>query len=215
MAVSSFIPAGRTSLVKKGDMSLQVQTEYAVRPSPRITTTILRSGQVLHKIERSLNRPVESFDEQRTIESGMARQHQDVVDIIQAASVEATMNLTARFAPEVKPEPLTGVAGKISAIPGVRKLYRLDNEGNFIGADLGEQFKTQFSFVFKNLREILGIFAELGGEGVRERGVHEIEQDRLYFVSMGTECYIVLVEADPSVPGYGAAIGEAMRDESE
>jgi hypothetical protein len=216
MAVSSFIPAGRTSLVKKGDVSLQVQTEYAARPVPRITTTILKSGQVLQKIERALDRPVESFEEQRKIEIGMKRQHLDVVDIIQSASVEAAMNLTTRFAPEVKPAPLKGIQARLSAIPGVRKLYYLDNDGNFHGSDTGDQFKKQFNFVFKNLAEILGIFAELpGNSGARERGVYEIEQDRLYFVSLGDGCYIILVAPHPSIPNYEAAIREAMPDTPE
>jgi len=95
-------------------------------------------------------------------------------------------------------------------------LYHLDNEGNFHGSGLGDQFKKQFSFVFKNLTEILGIFAELpGNSGARERGVYEIEQDRLYFVSLGTECYVVLVAPDASVPSYEAAIREAMPDSPE
>jgi len=110
-----------------------VQTEYAARPLPRITTTILKSGQVLHKIERTLEHPVESFEEQRKIEMGMQRQHMEVVDIIQAASLDAAMRLSAHFAPEEKPAPLEGVQLPVVVDSGVRKLYHLDNDGNFSG----------------------------------------------------------------------------------
>ena len=61
MSTSEFIPVGRTSLVRKRGLNLQVQTEYASRPSPRITTTILSDGQVLHKVERTLKTCVSSL----------------------------------------------------------------------------------------------------------------------------------------------------------
>lgn len=209
MAVSSFIPAGRTSLVRKGNLALQVQTEYAVRPNPRITTTILKSGQVLHKIERVLDHEIASFEEQRSIEAGMKRQHIEVVDILQSASPEAAMNLTSHFTPEGKSDKQLSVTERLSQIPGVRKLYHLDFDGNFKGSDTSEQFKKQFSFVFKNLREILGIFSQLPGGG-HEHGVYEVEQDRLYFVSLGQECYFLLVSPVASVSNYEAAIKEVI-----
>jgi len=80
--VGVFIPAGRTSLVKRGDQQLQVQTEYAYRPYPRITTTILNAGQVLHKLEKRLDRPIESIEEQNIAEDVIKRQHQEVVALI-------------------------------------------------------------------------------------------------------------------------------------
>ncbi len=213
MAVSSFIPAGRTSLVQKGDLALQVQTEYAMRPTPRITTTILKQGQVLHKIERALERPIESFDEQRSIEIGMKRQHIEVVNILQSASIDAALKLTNQFTLPPKEADIPDEAACLAAIPGVRKVYHLDNEGNFHAPDVSEQFKKQFSFVFKNLRDVLSIFAELpGNDGARERGVYEIEQDRLYFVSLGKSCYFLLITPDQGISNYEAAIKIALKD---
>jgi hypothetical protein len=215
MAVSSFIPAGRTSLVRKGNLALQVQTEYAIRPVPRITTTILKEGQVLHKIERVLDRVIESFEEQRSIESGMKRQHIEVVDILQSASLDAALNLTSHFTSDGKNDRSASIPEKLGKIPGVRKLYHLDYEGNFQGAETSDQFKKQFSFIFKNLREVLSLFAELpGGNGSRERGVYEVEQDRLYFVSLGTDCYFLLISPVHTVPNYEAAIRNVLNENS-
>ena len=64
MTVNQFIPAGRTSLVNKDGSSIQIQTEYAFRPYPRVTTTILDNGRVLHKVERKLNKGIDSIEEQ-------------------------------------------------------------------------------------------------------------------------------------------------------
>lgn len=92
MNLSNFIPTGRTSLVKKGSVSLQVQTEYAYRPYPRLTTTILNNGQVLHKIEKKLDKPIESFDEQSVMEVRMKSQHNDVVNIIKEHDPSGLLN---------------------------------------------------------------------------------------------------------------------------
>lgn len=213
MAVSSFIPAGRTSLVRKGNLALQVQTEYAARPAPRITTTILKDGQVLHKIERVLDRAIESFEEQSSIETGMKRQHVEVVNILQSASLDAALNLTSHFTSDGKSDRPVSVTERLGKIPGVRKLYHLDNDGNFQGTETSEHFKKQFSFIFKNLREVLNLFSELPGQaGTRERGVYEVEQDRLYFVSLGTDCYFLLVSPDHNVPDYEAAIRNVLKE---
>jgi hypothetical protein len=139
----------------------------------------------------------------------MKRQHVEVVDILQSASPEAALNLTSHFTPDGKSDKPMSAAEQLSRIPGVRKLYHLDYDGNFEGADATDQFKKQFSFVFKNLREVLGIFTQLPG-GEHEQGVYEVEQDRLYFVSLGQECYFLLVSPVHSVSNYEAAIKEVI-----
>ncbi len=100
VTVGVFIPAGRTSLVKRGDQQLQVQTEYAYRPYPRITTTILNGGQVLHKLEKRLERPIESVEEQNIAEDVIKRQHLEVIALIgskyreRGGSAEETMRMS-------------------------------------------------------------------------------------------------------------------------
>ena len=102
--VSAFIPAGRTSLVRRGDTQLQVQTEYAHRPFPRITTTILKQGQVLHKVEKKLERAIGSVEEQNLAEDIMKRQHAEVLSLIQDPSGEGLQRAEAtRNEPTVVP----------------------------------------------------------------------------------------------------------------
>ncbi len=61
---------------------LQVQTEYAYRPYPRITTTILTEGQVLHKVEKKLEAVISSIEEQNQTEDVMKKQHREVLSLI-------------------------------------------------------------------------------------------------------------------------------------
>ncbi len=201
MNSGDYIPVGRTSLVKKGEVSLQVQTEYASRPNPRITTCILQDGRVLHKIERSVDNPISTVEEQLRVETTIKRQHAEIIAIIQNTSYKPPADDEPRVASrEALPAIPRKPADCISAVPGVQRVFHLDNEGNFVDDSGTEQFRKMFGPVFKSLHELMEIFGRLPGVGVtREKGVYEVERDRLYFASAGTECFFVLVRRiDPT-----------------
>lgn len=91
---------------------LQVQTEYAHRPFPRITTTILKQGQVLHKVEKKLEHAIASVEEQNLAEDIMKRQHAEVLSLIQDPSGEALQRAEeARNEPTVVPGKRPGSHG--------------------------------------------------------------------------------------------------------
>ena len=221
MASADFIPTGRTSLVKRGDTKIQVQTEYAYRPVPRITTTVLKSGQVLHKVERQLDKPIDSLEEKRRTEGAIRKQHAEILGIIEKKDqpadlvpqdiaptppVEEGRTVSApKPDPEVEekeypyvptPDPVLSTEEQLGMIPGIQQVYRLDYQGNFHQGKLRSEFKKQFSRVFKSLSQLLLVFTEIPGVGVnREQGVYEIERDRLYLVSSGVEFFVCYLKA--------------------
>lgn len=204
MGATSFIPAGRTSLVKHGQISMQVQTEYASRPRPRITTTILREGEVLHKVERPLDRAVDSVEEQQRAEATIKRQHAEILTIVQSDSYVKDHDPSGH----VKVQTATlSLMDALQSIVGVERVYRLDNEGNFTGGALTDQFRKQFAPILKGMSEIIEVFGRTPGVGIsRHRGVLELERDRLYFASGGTECYFILVRRTTGSPNFEHAI---------
>lgn len=210
MATADLIPTGRTSLVKHGTTELQIQTEYAHRPLPRITTTVQKSGQVLQKIERNLSQPITSIEEKDQVETTIRKQHLEVIDIIQHGSQKLPLppELTLGTLPEVpaapkdaesKPYPeamaVMPLIEKMERLPGKHRVYRLDSEGNFVNAEVSKEFRKAFKPVFKNLHELLSLFAEVPGiDLTHKKGVVEIECDALYLISTGFEFYIFCLE---------------------
>jgi hypothetical protein len=207
--MNTFIPTGRTSLVKKGDLAIQVQTEYAYRPYPRITTTILNAGQVLHKVEKKLQQPVSSLDEQTRVEGIIKNQHGVVLSAIQEDSP-----VIQPPAPGLPAEPDRNASEyeRLAAIAGVQKVFHLDANGNFIGVNGSEQFQRSFGRIFKNLKDVMDIFVQLPPGDVRENGVYEVERDRLYFVSTGADCYFLAIRRTDGETFYEKAIKEAVGD---
>jgi len=210
MSTSSFIPNGRTSRVRKGKTSLQVQTEYALRPYPRLTTTILNDGQVLHKIEKKLERPIGSSEEQTEIERMIKRQHSEVVAIIEEHTAGKPAMLEVL---KTSHSDYLTLADRLKTIPGVQRIYDLDNEGNFLRHENAEHFRKAFGVVFKGLRDLIEIFGQIPGITMaREKGVYEVERDRLYLVSCGDEICIVTVNRANDKIVYEQAIRKAVED---
>lgn len=210
---TQFIPVGRTSLVHRAEAPLQVQTEYAARPLPRITTTILTNGQVLHKIERPLEHPVIDLEMQHQVEGLMHKQHLAVLETLQGKPSSAEASSAADDPVQItdlhQPVPFSEA---IADLPGVQRIYVLDQHGNFIGGGKStEQFKKLFSAVIKDLKALLDLFGPVPSlPGSRERGVYEVERNRLYFASDGGNFYFILVYPLDDELNYEFALRAAL-----
>ncbi len=219
MATADLIPTGRTSLVKRGDVALQVQTEYAHRPLPRITTTVLKEGQVLQKIERSLDSAIGSIEEKNRMEDTIRKQHMEILTIIrnndnvvkQAIPVPKPKPEISEAKPYPEAGPTLTISERLHGLPGTHRIYRLDNEGTFLDASVSKEFAKAFKPVFKNLHELIAVFSEVPGIGfTRETGVYEIEHNGLYLVSTGNEIFIVCVERAAQRVNYERAIRDLL-----
>ena len=220
MCAVEYIPTGRTSLVNDKGKPFQVQTEYAAHPYPRITTCVSHQGQVVHKVEKRLKRELSSEDEKCRAEKALAYQHGEVLAIIQKQSQADSAGSPGTFdcpsesvvalatdsksiievdepsqsaAPETTNETPT-LKQLIHETVGVEHIFELDSHGNFRGVATEKQFRSEYKSLFKNLKDLLDVFALLpGSDFQRERGVYEIERDRLYLISAGPDCFFVTV----------------------
>ncbi len=187
--VSQFIPAGRTSIVRKGKTEFQLQTEYAAIPQPRVTSTIFSQGQVLHKIEKSIDSPIDSIEEMHRIE-----------DIIKFQHSEISKTLRERGVPTA-PSSITGAESELSRLERIRRLeevervFLVSSEGKIVDdRHITKDFKKLFKHIFKELPQLITVFASLpGDEGAREEGIFEIEPGRIILISTGVEFYLILV----------------------
>lgn len=237
--VAQFIPAGRTSVVKRGETMLQVQTEYAYRPYPRITTTILNSGQVLHKLEKKLDHPIASVEEQNLAESVIKRQHTEVMGLVSgrkpapAPERDETVRITradlekhmeaerARAAIEEAeppaptrplPEPLPeSIPERCARIPDFENVYVLTIDGLFKSDNAERQFRKAFPDVYKSIREVVEVFPEKRGKlKRRDEGVFEVQRNRLYLASSGDELVFVSVQPSGEPINYEKIIKDTL-----
>ncbi len=224
MNLTKYIPAGRTSLVNKNGADLQIQTEYAYRPFPRLTTTIILNGQVLHKIEKKLEKPIESFEEQAIMENRIKKQHGEVVAIIKENDASSLLQKSdsqkiptaiANDSVEISKATLdtqnesaeVSVVDKFKAIEGVKYVYHLNIDGKFVNKIESDHFKKSFSSVFKSIAELIEIFTIIPGVTFsREAGVYEVERNKLFLVSAGDDIYFIMLDKALSTFNYEQAL---------
>ncbi|HWR82774.1 MAG TPA: hypothetical protein VN285_05700 [Candidatus Deferrimicrobium sp.] len=203
MPVDVFMPVGRTSLVKRGAQSFHVQTEYAARPYPRLTTSVLLGGQLVHKVEKKLDCTVASQDEQRHAEATMVEQHNDIVTLIGGKPPEQNHISDA-------PPPVEGdrsLYQRLAELPGLQHIYRLSADGAFVSATASAQFKKTFPEIFKNLSAVVDVLpCRPGKDWVRQRGFYEVQRNRLYFVSAANQCYFVEIRPNSENVDYESAL---------
>ena len=107
-------------------------------------------------------------------------------------------------------DPNAPLIDRISSVAGVQRVYHLDIEGNFIGRLSDDQFGKEFKKVFKNLPEVMSVFPLAAGGQKRERGVCEVDRDRLYFVSAETECFFVSIRRTDGETVYEKVLQQAI-----
>jgi hypothetical protein len=210
MTQSDFIPAGRTTRISKSGKDFTLQTEYAARPNPRLTTSVFTQGQVIYKIENELAAAVESHEQKEKVERLLQRQHAQALEIARKDNFPPSNKdfETGDDADTAVLHPRND-REKLQSVDGVQYVVRVDNDGNFESAKLSEAFRRNFAPIFKHLHEILDIFAQFSN-GNRERGVYEVEVDRLYLVSTGKECYFVLTKPTGSIIDYARELETAI-----
>jgi hypothetical protein len=205
MAQADYIPAGRTSRIFQGDIEIQIQTEFASRPSPRITTSIFSKGQVMHKVEQELKGQMTSFEDKIRIEDKLRKQHFEVLKTLKdEKKLQSFLSTTA-----IKEGGGNSVSRRIKDINGVERVFYINNEGEFSSDQISKEFKKKYSVISKSMLEILNIFGLLPN-GEREKGVYEVESDRLYLASCGQECYFILTSPSTADVSFESEIRQAI-----
>jgi len=184
---SQYIPAGRTSVVKKGKAEFQLQTEYAGIPHPRVTTTIFADGRVLHKVEKQIAKVIESIDEMHQIEEIINAQHMDVSRTIREQGLPTMPDsIAGEVQKKTRLEQMRG-------LPEVERVFLVSSEGKLVGdRQVTQEFKKMFKHVLRELPELINVFEELPDGEAREEGIYEIERGRIMLASTGVEFYLIL-----------------------
>jgi hypothetical protein len=84
------IPCGLSSEATVKDDKYCVQTEFAQRPKPRVTTTISLNGEVVDKVENNWENPPLTEADKQNVERFLKKQHQKVLEKIRTGDDQFT-----------------------------------------------------------------------------------------------------------------------------
>lgn len=116
------LPSGRTSSLTWEGKTFQIQTEFVARPQPKVVTSIILGGMVVHKIEKIWNGKLTEED-QTKIEQFLKKEHQGVVRSLKKNPYD--------FLPGVKEEFQKQIE-KLSKLKEIENPFILNYHGNLL-----------------------------------------------------------------------------------
>lgn len=154
----AYIAQGKLGSFQKDGNLFQVQTEFAQRPRPRVTSSVVLDGRTIHKVDKEWPGDLTSEKGRAELDSFIAAQHR------------ATMEMIADRADEFLGTPIATIAGGgfdaptiantieevLRTVPYVIGLYEFDDAGSIthrkhfrdVVADWDREFAALSALVF-------------------------------------------------------------------
>ncbi len=126
-----YIPPGRLSSHRHDGHLLQIQTEFAHRPTPRITSSVVLEGRVVHKVENDWIEPTETPEQQGALDRALAEQHREVISTVQTEAARLCEGQPTPPTADDFPDPTfrDTMAEILRTVPFVIGMFELDSEG--------------------------------------------------------------------------------------
>lgn len=192
--MGSFVPNGRLSAVDHGGEKIQIQTEFSKYPEPRVATTVSIGGQVIHKIQKSWGKTIDSLEEMRTVEEVINKQHSEVTALVHEHAATLVAHSTAPAA-QPRPSHSPEVLEKIKGIPEVQSAFFVTAEGKLVSMQKVTREAELMAAMIGNMTNILFDIARTTNMGDCEDCI----------LNLGTHDLLLL----PYQGGYLAALIDA------
>ncbi len=121
-------PLGRVSAINTAEGTYHIQTEFALRPEPRVTTTVIFNGQVVHKDNYACTPEILEEASRDLLETILSEQHKKVKDALQkqkGGSAKGTQPVKAPT-PIDKNQQTDIIRENLAKIKGVKDVVVLD-----------------------------------------------------------------------------------------
>ncbi|MEW5874549.1 MAG: hypothetical protein AB1752_05130 [Candidatus Zixiibacteriota bacterium] len=166
MEPTNYIPQGKLGAHRLGSKLFQVQTEFAHRPHPRVTSSVILDGRIVHKTDKEWSGGMESEAERAALDALIADQHKATLEMVQARAVEFLGVESPIAASPGYPTPTIRdtIEEVLRSVPYTIGFYEFDNEGEVVHrsafrdmvADWDREFAAVSSLVY-GLPEIIKV----------------------------------------------------------
>jgi hypothetical protein len=189
------IPSGLSSEAKLKDAKFCVQTEFAQRPKPRVTTTISRDGVVVKKVENAWEGLPQNEEEREKIERFLRRQHQEVLARITRGMDESAV-APGEAEKMVPPDQtvIVRIDQELSGIDGVLGWVHVSGDERLTSHHLSPPETRGISDLVGPLKDISFLLASVSGFGGLVGGVLESPRSSDLCMQLGTHFLVVKVD---------------------
>ena len=201
--MTDFIPPGRLSGYKHSGKTIQVQTEYAPRPHPRVTTSVVLDGRIIHKTDRSWEKELETEEARKELEDLLAAQHRQVLELVKTKAAEYVDEPPAAKENTGYPETsfrdsLVEVLGSLPFVTGV---YELDKQGQAIFSHNFRDIYAEWDREFEMLGRLALEFPEIIRVGEFRYGCCWFSAENVIILGLKGRIFGVMTEPSGSIEG--------------
>ncbi len=152
--MASVQPSGISSSLSWKEKKVYLETEFATRPQPRITTTASYQGEVIHKAEQPWQGGLKRQEDKEKIEALIKEQHAQAKVFVQNKIEEM---LTKRLT-----KPLPKFWEGISKLEGIENVLGFNREGKLLFQEKQDQ-STQFERIIQSITSTIQLANFLSG----------------------------------------------------
>lgn len=187
--MTKYQPPGRLSKVSGQEFLIQIQTEFAWHPHPRITTTVVLDGVVIHKIQKNWESSLENEEEQSVVSNYINKQHKEVERIVKS-NQEFILNHGKSANKDVDFQG-------ILRIDGVEKAFLLSADG-LMTPFRDEEIELEKVKLFESLFELIEFVDQLTKWGPMNEAYLVVDGDRIMIFRYGDHFIIITIDEEAS-----------------
>lgn len=187
------MPCGLSSETTVKDAKYCVQTEFAQRPKPRVTTTISLNGEVVDKVENSWEGSPLTEEDKQDVERFVKRQHQKVLEKIKEKD-EGTDSPDKGRSGLGEEDPILKADQVLAATSGVLGWAFILEDGQVLSRRISI---PEDKHLFEQVRELSFLLPALTNLGSFGGGILESPERLSLFVPL--QAHFLGVKLDPQV----------------
>jgi hypothetical protein len=194
------IPGGLASEASVKETKYCVQTEFAQRPKPRVTTTISLNGEVVEKVENIWDRLPQTEEDKKEVETFLKKQHQQVLENIKNKKAEsATFGLETKGSVDPKGTSTLKIEEELSRTPGIYGWILLSEDNGMKANQLSTKEKGDYSDIVRSVRHFSKLLSSETTLGNFQGGILEVSDSRMVFLPLRTQFLALQVEPQTDV----------------
>ena len=191
-------PAGISGEASSGEKKYCVQTEFAPRPKPRITTSVSLNGEVVQKVENVWDKLPQTEEDKDEIERFLKKQHQEIIKEIKEKGEKFI--LSKDEAQKIASyQVISKVKEVISGIEGVTGCVFFSRDNQIIGQDLLNAKDQTMVDLAQCSRDLASSLSSVSKVGNLVGGILESKEMRMVLIPIKNNFLTVKVNPDVDI----------------
>lgn len=199
-------PAGRTSSVTWERKTFQVQTEFVIRPNPKLVSSIILDGKLIHKVEKPWKGQV-TLEDQKEIEQFLKKEHEKIAQALKKNPYDFLSGGKEDFQSQVR---------RLSELKGIDNPFIMMYDGSLLFPDKKDElFTEKFSKTIAQALRLASALTDSSRLGEIRAGILDLPPDKVIWIYYNDRVWSAFLKKGSPVDETLQKIGELVMETYE